>query len=180
MSQAEKIRDIVINILKFDRFEKKITEEMIINNEKVNGIKYTRLKEYLMENYSDFSEGAITGALQTLTQRVDNVFKTKTKKGVYFFYSEVEYDDLELGKEKVIITESEDYRDLEVAVNNVSSVVGQILRNAVKNQYLDVRESDVNSLRDILEASGKLELILKNYKQTDALGRIERDDVLPF
>lgn len=180
MSQAEKIRDIVINILKFDRFEKKITEEMIINNQKVNSIKYTHLKKYLMENYSDFSEGAITGALQTLTQRVDNVFKTKTKKGVYFFYSEAEYDDLATSKEKVIITESEDYRDLEAAVNNVSSVVGQILRNAVKNKYSDVRESDVNSLRDILKASGDLELTLRNYKQTNALERIERDDVLPF
>lgn len=180
MSQAKKIREIVISILRYDTFEKKITEEIIINNQKVNGIKYTNLKEYLMEKYDEFSEGAITGALQTLTERLDNVFKTKTKKGVYFFYSEAEYNNLEIGKAKEVITESEDYRELEVAVNNVSSVVGQILRNAVKNQYSDVRESDITSLRDILEASGELELVLRKYKQRDALDRIERFDGLPF
>lgn len=180
MSQAEKIRDIVINVLQYDTYEKKLIEEVIINNQKVNGIKYTNLKKYLMEHYSNFSEGAITGALQTLTQRVDNVFKIKTKKGVYFFYSEAESEDLEIGKEKVIITQSEDYRLLEVAVDNVSNVVGKILRNAVRNQYSDVRDSDVESLRKILEASGKLELVLKEYKQADTLERIERYDGLPF
>lgn len=188
MSQAEKIREIVVDLLKENT---KFTEIILVNEKKVRGIKYTDLKNFFIVRYPDFSEGAIIGALQTLPKRIDNIFKTKTKNGVYFFYSEDRKDDLELDRKKVAITDSEDYMDLEVKVEELSNTVGGILRNAGRGKYLTAENLDISYLRDILDASENLQTVLKNYKREDAFKKIEhqssknpfsinKEDDLPF
>lgn len=170
MNQAEKIRNIVVSLLKGNS---EITDEIVINEERVRAVQYANLKKYLVKKYPEFTEGGVTGALQTLTKRVDNVFKTKTKDGVFFFYSE-EQDIISNSVNKVVaITDSEDYMKLEKKVEEVSSAVGEILRNAGKGKYLAAENLDISYLRDILEGSENLQGILREYKKENAFERIK-------
>lgn len=170
MSQAEKIRKIVVILLKE---ETEITHEIAINDKKTKAIKYADLKKYLIERYTDFTEGAVTGALQTLTKRVDNIFKTKTKEGVFFFYSEEQDIVLNSTSKRVAITDSEDYMELEKSVEEVSHAVGKILRNAGKEKYLAAENLDISYLRDVLEGSENLQGVLREYKKESAFEKIK-------
>lgn len=170
MRQAEKIRSIVVSLLKENS---KITDEIVINEKRVRAVQYASLKKYLVKKYPEFTEGAVTGALQTLTKKVDNVFKTKTKDGVFFFYSEEQDIILNSVNKMVSITDSEDYMKLEKKVEEVSSTVGEILRNAGRDKYLEAESLDISYLRDILEGSENLQGILRKYKKENAFERIK-------
>lgn len=184
MNQAERIRDIVSDILKRDDLgtsERELKDKIELNGKSVYGIKYSRLKDYLLNRKEyNFSEGAVTGALQTLAERVDNIYKQKTKKGVFFVY----FDDKEITENKqikVIITESEDYNDLVEQVRSVSDQVSKILKNASKGKYKKTYDTDLKHLRNLLKISSDLEITLKNYKNEKTFEKIENQfNDLPF
>ena len=183
MNQSERIRDIVSEILKKDDLgenERELKDKIELNGKSVYGIKYSRLKDYLLNRKEyNFSEGAVTGALQTLTERVNNIYKQKTKNGVFFVY----FDDEEITKNKqikVIITESEDYNDLVEQVGNVSDQVSKILKNASKGKYIKTDETDLKHLRNLLKISSELENTLKQYKNDKTFEKIENQNSFPF
>lgn len=174
MNQSEKIREIVLDILKNDENETMgLKDRVEINGKSMYGVKYSTLKNYLLnlERYN-FSEGAVTGALQTVTKRVDNIHKQKTKQGVYFFY----FDDKKITGINTVgvnITESDDYKELEEKVKDVNNHVSEILRNASKGKYKDSSNMDLDNLRSLLKISDQLDYTLKKYKNDKTFESIE-------
>lgn len=174
MNQSEKIREIVVSILKKNENEiAGLKEEVEIYDKNMFGIKYSVLKDYLLnlERYN-FSEGAVTGALQTITKRVGNIHKQKTKQGVYFFY----FDEKNMNRINTVgvsITESDDYIELEEKVRDVNSHVSEILRNASRGKYKNTSNMDIDNLRSLLKISDQLDYTLKKYKNDKTFESIE-------
>ncbi|MDW0111519.1 hypothetical protein [Sporosarcina aquimarina] len=176
MSQAEKIRELATEILTQD---KGIQEEIMVNNQKFKGIRYNILKQKLLD-WSDykFTEGGVTGALYTLPDRVDGIFKVKTKKGVFFYFSSKEIQ--EKIKEDIIITESIEYIELASKVEEVSNAVRNILFNASHEFYKSTNQTDLDYLRKLLRSTSQLEDTLKEYKIEKSFEKIKNQNELPF
>lgn len=181
MNQSQKIRGIILDIFKSED-EKELKQTVLIDGFKREGIKYKDLKDRLLTCDEQFSEGGVTGALQTLTERLENIYKVKTKKGVFFFYSENDEIFLNSDNAKMIITESEDFQLLEEKVEGVSSVIASILKNASKGKYASTKDSDLKHLRKLLSVSSELQNVLSNYKIDKTFEKIEDDPFgeLPF
>lgn len=190
MTQSEKIRDIVFKLLSPDHeknnnpFTGPVKREIIVNNRTFEAIKYKDLKKFLLEKEFDFSEGAITGALQTLPDRLANIFKEKTKEGVFFFYSDNKNISLlNQNHENTIIPDSVDYKALEDKVEEVNQAVIYILKKASNGNYSNVNEDDIKNLREILKNSGELSTSLSRYKTEKTFEKIQQKtsmDDLPF
>lgn len=184
MNQSQKIRELVLDI--FESEDKDfMKQEFEWDNIKRKGIKYIDLKRYLIDYKVDnekFSEGAITGALQTLTERLENIHKVKTRNGVFFFYSEKKDVDVESDNSKTTITESTDFRSLENKVEVVNSAITDILKNASQGKYLEVQDSDLRYLREFLKVFGESLSVLSRYKMEKTFEKIEnqKKDELPF
>lgn len=175
MNQSEKIRKLILDIFKSNTYDS-VKQEIIVDGVKRKGIKYIDLKKFLLDiNYENqkFSEGAVTGALYTLTERLENVYKTKTKNGVFFFYSDKENVLPENDDFKTLITESEDFSFLEEKVENVSIAIADILKNVSKEKYLEVQDVDLKYLRELLKVSGDLQNVLTRYKTEKTFNKIE-------
>lgn len=185
MNQSQKIREIILDIFKSndDNFLKQVFE---IDGVKREGIKYIDLKKLLLsyEKYN-FSEGAVVGALQTLTDRLENIYKVKTRNGVFFFYSEKEDVFYEYDNSKATIIESEDFKGFEDKVEVVNVAIADILKNISKGKYLEVKDIDLSYLRDLLKFSRELQSVLSRYKTEKTFEEIEEVksrsfDDLPF
>lgn len=85
MNQSQKIREIILKLFKSNK-DKSLKQVFEVDGVEREGIKYIDLKNFLLsyEEYK-FSEGAVVGALQTLTGRLENIYKVKTRNGVFFF-----------------------------------------------------------------------------------------------
>lgn len=180
MNQAEKIRKLTLEILKNDN---ELLEDIEIDNKIIKGIKYSDLKNKLLSNTKyEFTDGGITGALYTLTNQVDSIFKIKIKKGVYYYYSskkkDVDY------KKDVILTESEDFDRLYSNAIKIYDDIGNILSKASTEVYKEVSETDIKYLRNILDLSSKLKESLRDYKNEISFDKMEKSrfkmDDLPF
>lgn len=183
MSQAKKIRDVVL-----DLFIKPETvnpfmissEEILVNSKKFEAYKYSELKNYLITNCK-FTEGAVTGALQTITTKVENIYKTKTNDGVYYFYSE-NNEVNESSRKDEFLVESEDLKNLERKIDSVYQEITNILIKAAKGQYKDIKEIDVNHLRNLLRYFDDAKGVLKEYKTEKWFQDIDKitTEKLPF
>lgn len=185
MNQSQKIREIILELFKSNK-DCSLKQVFEVDGMKREGIKYIDLKNFLLshEEYN-FSEGAVVGALQTLTGRLENVYKVKTRNGVFFFYSEKEdIFDAHDNSETTII-ESEDFKRFEDKVEVVNVAIADILRNVSKGKYLEVKNIDLNYLRDLLKSSGELQNVLNKYKTEKMFEEIKKSksqsfDDLPF
>ena len=156
VTQAEEIRLIALDLL-----QNSSLIEHIANN--LYGIRYSELKKKLLEDPKyNFTDGAVTGALYTLTNRVDNIYKIKNNSGTYFYYSEVYEDNLESTLES--ITTSEEYQDLENLIKNSEIKVRAILRNASQGVYIQTTNLDIDHLRKLLNLTTQLNNLLKTYE----------------
>ena len=186
MSQAEKIRKIVLEWLKDGYFEYNFSSlnfrEIYVNNKKVKAMKYKDIKNALLnEDDFGFTEGAVTGALRTLPDRVDFIFKVKNKEGVFYYFSdeEISYEK----EDKILITESSEYEDLVLRTNVLHTDIGKLLRNASNGMYVTEKDTDVKYLRKLLEISSNLKGTLEDYRLEKAFEKIENAnpfDDLPF
>lgn len=188
MNQSEQIRSLVLEIFKTSNYDS-IKQTIIVDGIKRKGIKYIDLKKFLLDfdnGVKKFSEGAVTGALYTLTERLEDVYKTKTRNGVFFFYSDNEGSSFENNDYKMSITESEDFSSLEDKVETVSAAIADILKNVSKEKYLEVHDIDLKYLRELLKVSGDLQNALSRYKTEKTFKKIESNnlngsfDNLPF
>lgn len=188
MNQSEQIRSLVLEIFKTNNYDS-IKQTIIVDGIKRKGIKYIDLKKFLLDfdnGVKKFSEGAVTGALYTLTERLEDVYKTKTRNGVFFFYSDNEGSSFENNDYKMSITESEDFSSLEDKVETVSAAIADILKNVSKEKYLEVHDIDLKYLRELLKVSGDLQNALSRYKTEKTFKKIESNnlngsfDNLPF
>ena len=94
-TQAEKIRLLAVDLLKNRSLNEPIDNDLY-------GIRYSQLKKKIMEDSNhEFTDGAVTGALYTLTERVENIYKIKNNHGTYFYYSEDYKDNLEITRESI-------------------------------------------------------------------------------
>lgn len=186
INQAETIRKLVVNLLRDydkDAFSNNLVlSKIVVDNSKVKAIKYIDLKNALMNSKSySFTEGAVVGALNTITERIDDIKKVRTKNGVFFYFSESSKDD----PNKIIqMIDSEDYLDLEEQVNKINKTVSSILKNVSIGKYETEIGTDfeIKHLRNILSLSESLKNELKEHKQEKMFHDIEkmRNDVLPF
>lgn len=176
-TQAENIRLITIELLKKSKIQ-------IPGSDDIFGIRYSDLKKRLLNStHYDFTEGAVTGTLYTLPDRMENVYKTKTKKGTYFYYSESEKN--EPSTKLNSITDSEQYEELIDSISNAESLVGDILRKASKGNYKETTDLDIENLRKILTATNNLNNLLKSYEFEKSFELIQNSrysdsDDLPF
>ncbi|PKE34879.1 hypothetical protein CW670_11790 [Macrococcoides caseolyticum] len=179
MSQAEEIREIVYDWLHPDgeRSDRPYLKEIMINNEKVLGIKYKDLKNSLLK-IGNFTEGAVVGALRTLPNREESISKVKTKEGVFYYF--VQNNNAENFKQKINITDSKEYEDLLAKTISLNEDVGKILRNASNDLY-HTDDMDIEYLRIMLRLSGELKDRLEQYRVEKAINRIKsNNDWLPF
>jgi len=179
MNQAEKIRRLTTDMLLNND---ELLEDIIVNNKEIKGIRYSVLKNELL-NFSkyDFTEGGVTGALYTLTDKMDSIFKVKVKNGVYFYYSSEK--NQEEFKSSVIITESKEYENLILKADDLFGDVSSILTKASNEFYKNANDIDVKYLRKILGISSDFKDVLKEYKLEKNFERIREnltDDDLPF
>ncbi len=185
MNQSQKIREIILKLFKSNN-DKSLKQIFEVDGVEREGIKYIDLKKFLLshEKYN-FSEGAVVGALQTLTGRLENIYKVKTRNGVFFFYSEKEDVVDEYDNSEATIIESEDFKKFEDKVEVVNVAIAHILRNVSKGKYLKIKDIDLNYLRDLLKSSGELQNVLSRYKTEKMFEEIEESksqsfDDLPF
>lgn len=173
MNQSQKIREIILKLFKSNK-DKSLKQVFEVDGVEREGIKYIDLKKFLLsyEEYN-FSEGAVVGALQTLTGRLENIYKVKTRNGVFFFYSEKEDIFDEHDNSEATIIESEDFKRFEDKVEVVNVAIVDILRNVSKGKYLEVKDIDLNYLRDLLKFSGELQSVLSSYKTEKMFEEIE-------
>lgn len=159
-----------------------LQEKIEVNNQEIQAIRYSVLKSALL-NYHEYelTEGGVTGALYTLADKVDSIFKVKAKNGVFFYYSSEEPQ--EHFRKKVIITESKEYEELTSKVEEISGNVGSILHNAGNDSFKETNNTDIKYLRKVLSISSQLNDVLKEYKTEKAFEKMmhnKEDDDLPF
>lgn len=181
MNQAEKIRKLVTELFLNGN---NLQDEIVVNNSKIKGIRYSVLKSELLKDKYNFTEGGVTGALYTLTDKMDFVFKVKTKNGVYFYYSSEELAPQKYSKSDVIITESKEYVELVSKAEELYDGVRSVLVNASNGFYREAHDIDVQYLREILKINSQLKDILKEYRIEKSFEKIKDnnivDDGLPF
>lgn len=178
-TQAETIREIVVNLLKDSSLKTQI-------NENLYGIRYNDLRKHLLKSGEyKFTDGAVTSALYTLPERVANVHRTKTHNGTYFYYSEENESEFDVTLSSV--TTSIDYQDLLNMAKSTENKVGDILRKASQGVFQETSELDIKHLRQILNLTNQLNNALKSYEAEKSFELIEKlnqekngYDVLPF
>lgn len=186
MSQAEKIRELVLEWLRYEGMTNTLLDlnfkEINVNNKVVKAMKYKDIKEVLLEmDEFNFTEGAVTGALRTLPDRLDFIFKTKNKDGVFYYFSDEETSREK--EDKIFITESDEYENLILRTNELHADIGKLLRDASNGMYFTKKDTDVKYLRKLLEVSSDLKGALENYRLEKAFEKIENTDPfddLPF
>lgn len=156
-TQAKLIRDSIQNILNNPDYLEKINSNPVLY-----GIRYKNLKAYLTSK-EKFSEGAIVGALNTLTQRVPRIKKIKIKRGTYFF--DYKFNRAELNQI--------DYYDIDFT-KNIITIENDILKllSKVRETLLDntsfkkntIQKNDVDYLINVLKALTKLRSITDEYE----------------
>lgn len=169
MSQAANIRKIIKQMLADTH---KLQEKININNKETSGIRYNVLKKELLNKtkYS-FTEGAVTGALYTLEDRVDSIHKIKTDNGVFYYYSKEDLSEIE--KNSVDITNSKEYKELTSQFEYIEEIISEILRNASQKKYKNTDETDLKYLRQVLSSAGDLNDLLRKYKLEKSFDQIE-------
>lgn len=168
-TQAEQIRKQVIDILHDDSNE--ILEQI---NDDISGVQYIKLKELLSK---EFTEGAVTGSLNTITERVENIYKIKTKLGTYFYYSEKE-NQLNLNEQLVDIIYSKELEDVLQYSQKAYEGISNILKNTSKDSYYsNVTNLDLDNLRKLLDNVAHTENLLKSYKVNKAFENIENKQI---
>lgn len=176
-TQAEKIRLLAVDLLKNRSLNEPVDNDLY-------GIRYSQLKKKIMEDSNhEFTDGAVTGALYTLTERVENIYKIKNNHGTYFYYSEDYKDNLEITRES--ITTSEEYKDLTDMIKNSEVKVREILRNASQGRYTETTNLDIEHLRKLLNLTDQLSNLLKTYEAEKSFEAMEnyrysQFDNLPF
>lgn len=186
ITQAERIRTRVLNILQDNH-----NENLEQINDDISGIQYIKLKKLLS---NEFTDGAVTGALNTITERLENIHKIKTKSGTYFYFSETE-NNFNLNEESIDIIYSKELEEVIQYSKKVYEGISNILKNTSKDSYYsNVTNLDLDNLRKILDNVSHTENLLKNYKVNKAFEIIENkqkikennaifglsDDQLPF
>ena len=181
MSQASQIRKLALNILKNDSFEK----EKISDDSNIKGIRYSVFKKIILEekNYS-FTEGAVVSTLNSLHTKLENIYKTKTSKGVYFYYSPDGKKDIEETEHMAtLITQSHEFNQLENQAEDLSRNIANILLNTSKNIYINTSDLDIEFLRRILSVSNQLKLVIQEYSEEKSFELISQRNSsydLPF
>lgn len=186
LNQAEKIRKIVLEWLEHDYSEQLNPSLKIriisVNNKKVRAMKYKDIKaELLSMDEFDFTEGAVTGALRTLPDRIDSIFKIKNREGVFYYFSNEKVVPIE--DEKTFITDSDEYEDLIIKASFLHADIGHLLRNASHGNYITNKDVDVKYLRQLLDISSRLNDVLEEYRVENAISKIQYKnpfDDLPF
>lgn len=165
-TQAEQIRLLALDFLQNSSLLDNIDKNLY-------GMRYSELKKKLIEDSKyNFTDGAVTGALYTLTERVDNIHKIKNNKGTFFYYSEVHEDDL--ASTLYSITTSEEYRDLTNLIKNAEMKVREILRYASQELYIETTSLDIDHLRKLLNSTAQLNNLLKTYEAEKSFELIEK------
>lgn len=172
-NQAEEIREESIKILKNTLGKE---ENYIENN--LYGMRYSDLKRNLLST-NRFTEGAVTGALNTIVDRIELVNKIKHQGKSFFYYSSGEN---KIEKKTVYITESKDFADLNDSSQLAQQNVEKILNKSGKNIYREITEVDKENLRKILQKTNELNESIRNYKQEKSFEILYDNsvDVLPF
>ena len=172
-NQAEEIRKESIKLLKntLGKEENHIEDNLY-------GMRYSELKRELLSS-NRYTEGAVTGALNTMTERVNLIKKIK-HHGKSFFYYSSEKNKIE--KKPVYITESKDFEDLTETSQLAQKNIEKILNQSGKKIYKEITETDQQNLRIILSKTNELNESIRDYKQQKSFEIINEDpfDEIPF
>jgi len=168
-TQAEQIREMVVTMLQNRKTD---YLEQITSN--VYGIQYIKLKKKLSEK---FTEGAVTGCLNTITERVENVHKVKIKSGTYFYFSDKE-SSLNLNEQAVEIIYSKELEEVLQYSQKAYEGVSNILKKTAKDfYYSNVTTLDLDNLRSLLDNISQTENLLKKYKTDKAFENVENKHI---
>lgn len=172
-NQAEEIRQETVRLLKnvIGQEENHIRDDLY-------GMRYTDLKEKLLSK-DKFTEGAVTGALNTITDRIELVDRIKYKNKSFYYYvtRENEYE-----KKLAYITESEDFEDLYNSSILIQKHIEKILNKSSQEKYKEVSELDKKSLRYTLQKVNELNESIRDYKHAKSFEIIESNQYMemPF
>lgn len=172
-NQAEEIREETVKLLKNTHGK----EEYYIDNN-LYGMRYSDLKRNLLSS-SKFTEGAVTGALNTMTDRVELIDKIKYQGKSFFYYTSGEN---KIEKKPVYITESKDFEYLTEGSQLTQQIIEKILNKSGKDIYKEISEIDKKNLRTILQKTNELNESIRNYKQEKSFEVLSNSSVgaLPF
>lgn len=172
-NQAEEIREETVKMLKNTHGK----EEYYID-ENLYGIRFSDLKKKLLDT-NKFTEGAVIGALNTMTDRVELIDKIKHQGKSFFYYNSGEN---RIEKKPVYITESKDFEDLTDGSQLTQQIIEKILNKSGKNIYKEISDTDRKNLRTILEKTNELNESIRNYKQEKSFEVLSTNsiDTLPF
>lgn len=155
-NQAEEIREETVRLLK-----NTLGKEENYIDDNLYGMRYSDLKRKLLSS-NKFTEGAVTGALNTMTDRVELINKVKHQGKSFFYYASGEN---KIEKKPVYITESKDFEELTETSQLTQQNVEKILNKSGKNVYKEISEIDKKNLRTILQKTNELNESIRNYKQ---------------
>lgn len=172
-NQAEEIRQETVKLLK-----NVIGQEDNRISDRLYGIRYSTLKEKLLST-KKYTEGAVTGALNTITDRVELVGRVKHQNKSYYYYASSEN---KIEKNPVYITESEDFKSLYNSSISIQKNIEEILNKSSKEKYKEVSELDKKSLRYILQKVNELNESIRDYRHAKSFEIIEDNSniELPF
>lgn len=172
-NQAEEIRRESIKLLK----NALGNEENHIEND-LYGMRYSDLKKELLRS-NRYTEGAVTGALNTITERVNLIKKIKYHGKSFFYYSS---EENKIEEKPVYITESQDFEDLAETSKLAQKSIEKILNQSGKKIYKEITEIDQKSLRIILRRTNELNESIRDYKQEKSFEIINKSpfDDVPF
>lgn len=170
-SQASLIREITLDILKN-------SDDLTFISNNIYGIKYSDLRTRLLKNkqYS-FTEGAVASALNTIPERVANIYKIKNKKGTFFYYSKKKIEE---EKKSDTIIDSNEFEIMHESAKQTEKYIQKIIYDAGHDKYIDFTDTDSQYLREILAASYNLTNLLRTYTNQKSFDKIDTRNDLPF
>lgn len=164
MSQASKIRTVVLNSLLSKSVENK---ELIWNDKSYEGIQYKTLHELLTKK--GFTPGAIASALRNITKHEKNIHKINYKGAVFFIYEP--HTSL---KPKTSIVESEEFNNIKFMIKNIDFYLTTILKKTSRNDFIEINKKDNFYIRLMLETAQEFNLLLKDYENESYLSNLEQ------
>ena len=155
VSQATKIRNVILRLLKDEKYLQPVSQ-----NSNILGIQYKDIKNILSSN-KEFTEGAIIGTLNTLTERMPMIKKIKTEKGTFFF--EYKSNNVNLNTLQKNNSLEENIDKVEKEIEEFLKTVRTILKET-NNQNYEQNPQDIEYLHNVLKSLTTLRMMTDDYE----------------
>lgn len=162
-TQAKQIRDVILALL-----NDPVNLEPISNSPSeinIRGIRYKDIQK-MLTNTQRFSPGAITGTLNTISERMPIIRKLKTEKGTFF----VKHSKLVDVIEKKVDSPYDLDDEVRILRRNINKNIDHVQRIlTLSKMHKDSTESDIEYLKIILKYLYDITELTRTYEQNKYL-----------